>query len=69
MPDQGAAGLHAPLDDAGDDAHTDVHREFSGGKVVEKKQRLGALDHDVVDAHRDQVDADGIVAASIDRET
>ena len=31
--------------------------------VVEEEQRLGALADDVVDAHRDEVDADGVEAA------
>ena len=33
--------------------------ELAGGEVVEEEQRLGALDDDVVDAHGDEVDADG----------
>ncbi len=35
---------------------------FAGRVIVEEEQRLGALDENVVDAHRDQVDADGVVA-------
>ena len=31
------------------------------GEVVEEEQRLGAVHEQVVDAHRDQVDADGVV--------
>ena len=35
--------------------------ELAGGEVVEEEQRLGALHHQVVDAHGDQVDADRVV--------
>ena len=38
--------------------------ELAAGEVVEEEQRLGALHEDVVDAHRHQVDADRVVAAS-----
>ena len=38
-----------------------VDVELAAGEVVEEEQRLGALHQDVVDAHRDQVDADGVV--------
>ncbi len=37
------------------------HVERLADVVVEKEQRLGTLDQDVVDAHRDQVDADRVV--------
>ncbi|MDH6639266.1 UNVERIFIED_ORG: hypothetical protein M2438_004441 [Methylobacterium sp. SuP10 SLI 274] len=39
---------------------------FSGGVIVEEEQRLGALDDDVVDAHRHEVDADRVVASGLD---
>ncbi len=41
---QRATCLHAAIDDAGDDAFTDIDVEFPGGKIVEKKQRLRALE-------------------------
>ena len=44
-----------------------VDVEMAGGVVVEEEQRLGALDDDVVDAHRHQVDADRVVDAGLDR--
>ncbi len=66
--DQRASGLHAPLDDAGDEAFTHIDVEFAGGKVVQKEQRLGALNHHVVDAHGDQIDAHRVVAAGVDGE-
>ena len=66
--DQRAARLDAPFDDAGDQALAHAHIELAGRKVVEKKQRFGALHDHVVDAHGHQIDADSIVAASVDGE-
>ena len=40
--------------------------ERAGRKIIEEEQRLGALNDEVVDAHGDQVDADGGVQAGID---
>ena len=42
--------------------------ELSGGEIVEEEQRLGALNDDVIDAHRHQVDAHRVVAPGIDGE-
>ena len=36
--------------------------------IVEEEQRLGALHENVVDAHRDEVDADRVVAIQCERE-
>ena len=52
--------------DAGDHGRADLGLELAAGVVVEKKQRLCALHHQVVHAHRDQIDADGVVAAGFD---
>src|SRR6185436_8627106 len=54
------------LRDAGDDLARDRYIQPTAGKVVEKEQRLGALRQQVVDAHCDEVDADGRVPAGID---
>ena len=51
-----------------DHVRGDVDVELAACEVVEKEQRLGALDEDVVDAHRDQVDADRVVAVERERE-
>ena len=40
--------------------------ELAGGEIVEEEQRLGALHDEVVDAHRDEVDADRVVHAGLD---
>ena len=57
-----------PRGDALDDVGGDVDVELAAGEVVEEEQRLGALHQDVVDAHRDEVDADGVVAVERERE-
>jgi hypothetical protein len=64
--DERRAGLPAALGDAGDDGGGDRHLELAGGVIVEEKQRLGALHDEVVDAHGDEVDADGVVNAGLD---
>ena len=42
--------------------------EPAGGEIVEEEQRLGPLADEVVDAHGDEVDADGVEPAGVDRE-
>ena len=59
--DQRAARLLAAGGDALDDVGRDVDVEPLAHVVVEEEQRLGTLDEDVVDAHRDEVDADRVV--------
>ncbi len=49
--------LAMPFDDI--DGHLDI--QFPDRKIVQKKEGLGAADHDVVDAHGDQIDADAVV--------
>ena len=66
--DQRAAGLLAAVGDAGDHPLGDADVELAGGEVVEEEQRLGAGHGHVVDAHRDQVDADRVVAPGQERE-
>ena len=61
-PMQRAAGLAAALVDAGHHRRDLVGVDLAGGDVVEQEQRLGPHADQVVDAHGDQVDADGVVA-------
>ena len=61
--DQRAAGLAAALGHALDELLDVVGVELADRDVVEEEQRLGALADEVVDAHGDQVDADGVEAA------
>ena len=42
------------------------HVELAAGEIVEEEQRLGALRQQVVDAHGDEIDADGGVPAGVD---
>ena len=57
-----------PVGDAGDHALGRCHVELAAGKVVEEEQRLRALHHQIVDAHGDEIDADGRMPAGIDRD-
>jgi hypothetical protein len=59
--DQRAAGDPATIGDARDDRRRDAGVELAGAKIVEEEQRLGPLHDQVVDAHRDQIDANGVV--------
>ncbi len=62
-PDQGAPSLKASGGHPLDERDHLIVVEAADGDVVEHEQRLGPLAHEVVDAHRDQVDADGVIAA------
>ena len=66
--DQRAAGLAAAFGDRRDDRGGDVIVELPGRIIVEEEQRLGALDDEIVDAHRDEVDADPVMPAGLDRQ-
>ena len=61
--DERAAGLPAALGHAVDELLDVVGVELADGDVVEEEERLGALAHEVVDAHGDEVDADRVEAA------
>jgi hypothetical protein len=43
-----------------------LDRKLSHGVVIEEEERLSALDDEIVDAHRDQIDANGVVTAAGD---
>ncbi|MHC2800765.1 hypothetical protein ACVMII_000511 [Bradyrhizobium diazoefficiens] len=66
--DQGTAGFPAAIGDAGDDRGGRLRIELAAGEIVEEEQRLGALHHEVVDAHGDQIDADAAMQAGFDRD-
>ena len=61
--DERAAGLAAAFGHAGHDVLHHGGHEPPDTDVVEEEQRVGALHGDVVDAHRHEVDADGVEAA------
>jgi hypothetical protein len=56
------------LGDAGDHGFSHREIETAAGEVVEEEQRLGALHDEIVDAHGDEIDADGVVPAGGDRQ-
>ncbi len=66
--DQRATGFPAAFRDAGDDRSSRLRIELAAGEVVEEEQRLGALHHEVVDRHCDQVDADAAMQPGVDRD-
>ena len=61
--EQHALGPQAALVDAGDDVGDLLGHDLADDEVVEEEQRDGAAGGDVVDAHRDEVDADGVEPA------
>ena len=65
--DQGAARLVASRGDAGDHFPRLARIQLAGCEVVQKEQRFSALHHQIVDAHRHQIDADRVVDAGLDR--
>jgi hypothetical protein len=60
--DQRAPGLAAAVRHAGHERLDDGGLDARRGDVVEEQERVRALDGDVVDAHRHQVDADRVEA-------
>ena len=58
----------APGGDPFDDFGGRTHVELAAGEIVEEQQRLGALHHEIVDAHGDEIDADRRVLAALDRD-
>ena len=68
-PDQGASGLTAALGDPGDDRGGLCHLQTPRGEIIEEEQRVRALHHQVVDAHRHEVDAHRVMQPGLDRDT
>ena len=63
--DQGTARCFAPGRNTGDDARGLIHIQLAGCKVVKEEQRFRPLAHQIIDAHRHQIDADCIDASGI----
>ena len=59
--DQRTAGLQTTFCDPLNHTGCGIHIQFAGGIVVEEEQRLSALNDQIVNAHGNQVDTDGIV--------
>ena len=66
--DERTAGLPATVGNRSDDRLCDGRIELPGREIVEEEERLGALDDEIVGAHRDEVDADAGMIARIDGE-
>ena len=60
-PEQRAARAHAPFGDTADDRVEPFRHDAAKGDVVQQEQRLGSAHHQVVDHHRDQIQADGVM--------
>src|SRR5690606_22401871 len=65
---EGATGQAAASGDAGNDAGGNTGVELAGGEVIEEEQGLCTLNHQIVHAHRHEVDADGVVAVCVNGE-
>ena len=59
--DQGTARLFAGPGHAAHDVGDFFRLQFADGDIVQKEQRFGALDQNIVDAHGDRILADGIM--------
>ena len=64
--DQRRPGLAAAGGDALDDRRADMRIEPPRREIIEEEEGFGALHHEVVDAHGDEVDADARVPPGLD---
>src|SRR5690606_29245058 len=64
-PEQHALGAHTALVDPGDDLGDVFGIDLADDQVVQEEERDGAAGGDVVDAHRYEVDADGVEPAHL----
>jgi hypothetical protein len=60
--DQRAAGALAAFGDSGNHVAAGFDRQFAGGEIVQEQKRFRTLHHEVVGAHGDEIDADGVMA-------
>ena len=68
-PNQRTTRLLAAFGDTGNHAGRGVHVQFAGREVIQEEQRLGALYHQIVHTHCNQIDADGVVSFQVHRQT
>ena len=66
--DQSATRQLASFGNAAHHGSGGVHIQFAAGEVVQKEKWLGPLDQHIVDAHRHQVDAHGVVHVPLKRQ-
>src|SRR5260221_539081 len=64
--DQGATGLPAGQSDALDDGGCGIDVELSTCVIVQKKEGLSTLNHNVVDAHGNQILANSAKTGRVD---
>src|SRR5262245_35322122 len=64
--DQGASRLAAAMADAFNDGGRGLRLKFPASVIIKKEEGLGALHYEVIHAHCDQINADGVVAAGFD---
>jgi len=60
---QGAARLPAALRNTRNHRPRLIQPKLTGREIIQEKQRLSALHHKVIDAHRHQINADRVVNA------
>ena len=60
--DERGTGKRASPSDTRHDAFGDAYVEPAGGEIVKEEQRFRAEGDDIVHAHRNQVDSDGVVS-------
>ena len=66
--DKRGPGLLAASGDSADDGGCDVDIQVPTSEIVKEEQRLGSLHDNIVDAHRDEIDTNRIVAIQVPRE-
>ena len=59
-------GLPAAFSDSRHDGRRCLRGQTAGREVIQEKQRFCPLNHQVIHAHRHQIDSDGIVLVRID---
>ena len=59
--DQRTTRFTATRSDAAHHRCGDINIELTANKIIQEKKRLRALSQDIVHAHGDEIDADGIV--------
>src|SRR4029078_7838926 len=66
--DQRAPRLFASQRDPFHDQGAYLGRKLAAGKIVEEEERFGALYDEVIDRHRDTIDADRVVDVGFNRD-
>ena len=66
--DQRATGFAAAFGDTCHDRGRGLGIELAAGEIVQKEQRFRALNHEVVDRHGHEIDADTAMDAGVDRD-